>query len=309
MRSAPASGNVGRFQYTGQIFLAEVGLYHCKARAYHPALGRFLQTDPIGFAGGLNLYAYVGNDPVNATDPSGLSGDEIVVQGTRTGCSPGASCISGSADIRGFLNAFNQTRNDLFRDSFGPGKGGANGAPDDEIGQCESGNPSEALLDSAPPPAATAGRAAASAAATAGSRIATHPLAKAALLGVAAVLSGDSRRQQFDHYRHYGLAADAALFEGGMRRDSFAAPITDPLVSGREAQPYYSLPAIKGTPNSFYLVSIERGSVQVLGPTVVLPRPEFGPDRVGGLNEVVFPNGTPPGTVAGPFSLPECGAD
>jgi hypothetical protein len=38
---------------------------------YSPALGRFLQPDPIGYAGGSNLYAYVGNDPVNLTDPHG----------------------------------------------------------------------------------------------------------------------------------------------------------------------------------------------------------------------------------------------
>ncbi len=59
----PAPGNQGRFQYTGQMWLAEVGLYHYKARAYSPGLGRFLQTDPIGYAEGLNLYAYVGGDP------------------------------------------------------------------------------------------------------------------------------------------------------------------------------------------------------------------------------------------------------
>jgi RHS repeat-associated protein len=69
----PKSGNVGRFQYTGQIWLSELGLYHYKARLYSPYLGRFLQVDPVGYKDPLNLYAYVGNDPVNGNDPTGLT--------------------------------------------------------------------------------------------------------------------------------------------------------------------------------------------------------------------------------------------
>lgn len=68
----PGSANAGRFQYTGQMWFSDAGLYHYRARAYAPQLGRFFQTDPIGYGEGANLYAYVGADPINWIDPLGL---------------------------------------------------------------------------------------------------------------------------------------------------------------------------------------------------------------------------------------------
>ena len=67
----PGANNQGRFQYTGQTWLPDLGMYYYRARIYSPTLGRFMQTDPTGYADGMNWYAYVGNDPVNRVDPTG----------------------------------------------------------------------------------------------------------------------------------------------------------------------------------------------------------------------------------------------
>ena len=57
--------------YTGGLGVSNSGLYYAQQRYYDPHLGRWLTPDPIGFSGGLNLYAYPTN-PINYADPSGL---------------------------------------------------------------------------------------------------------------------------------------------------------------------------------------------------------------------------------------------
>ena len=58
--------------YTGREWDKETGLYYYRARYYDPMEGRFISKDPSGFEGGINLWAYVQNNPINRTDPSGL---------------------------------------------------------------------------------------------------------------------------------------------------------------------------------------------------------------------------------------------
>ena len=66
------------YLFTGQRYDAESGLYYYKARVYSPGLGRFLQRDPVGYLGGLNLFKYVDNNPVNYVDSQGLLGEKEV---------------------------------------------------------------------------------------------------------------------------------------------------------------------------------------------------------------------------------------
>jgi RHS repeat-associated protein len=71
-----ASGSlVNSFRYTGREFDTETNLYFYRARYYDPAAGRFLNEDPIGFRGGLDLYDFVLDNPMNMVDPFGLYPD------------------------------------------------------------------------------------------------------------------------------------------------------------------------------------------------------------------------------------------
>lgn len=101
-----ASGAVSTnsFQFTGREN-DPTGLYYLRARYYNPTWGRFISEDPIGLNGGINLYAYAGDSPLNLIDPTGLVGVGFIAGVSAEGGVPYYS--AGAQDASGagvFLN-------------------------------------------------------------------------------------------------------------------------------------------------------------------------------------------------------------
>jgi len=78
------------YLFTGRRFDPETANYYYRARYYKPTIGRFLQPDPISYDDGLNLYAYVRNNPVMNVDPYGLEAQPICckIRQTKVMCIP-----------------------------------------------------------------------------------------------------------------------------------------------------------------------------------------------------------------------------
>ena len=63
---------VNNFRFPGQYYDSETGLLYNYYRYYDPGTGRYITPDPIGLVGGINLYLYTQNNPINEIDPLGL---------------------------------------------------------------------------------------------------------------------------------------------------------------------------------------------------------------------------------------------
>ncbi|MCF6250771.1 MAG: RHS repeat-associated core domain-containing protein [Methylococcaceae bacterium] len=102
--SFPGTGNEQLF--TGRQLDVNTGLYYYRARYYDAEIGRFISEDPLGFQAGVNFYAYVGNNPVNFNDPSGLVRWGDLGNASLGLFSGGSGVVVGGATVLGGAGLF-----------------------------------------------------------------------------------------------------------------------------------------------------------------------------------------------------------
>jgi RHS repeat-associated protein len=99
------SGSSDGLAWKGLFYDSNTGLYYMRARWYDPETGRFMSEDPIGLSGGINMYAFAGDDPVNGRDPSADAGSFFRFRITKTASSsPGkvrtrSSCLPSAERV------------------------------------------------------------------------------------------------------------------------------------------------------------------------------------------------------------------
>lgn len=270
----PQSGNLGIFGYTGQAWQPTMGIWYYKARDYDPELGRFLQTDPIGYQGGLNLYAYVGNDPVNWIDPLGLitcDPDQVpVFRPLPPGKDPGVVYAPGR-----YFCANLPAAGGVGGGGGGSGGGSGNGGGGDKNGDgaCAVSPRSSAFL---PPPAPSSTVVNVLKGMTAVDVLGTLAL------GSMLLLSGDTKQSNGLTFRHYttragyqGIVESGAIMPGP---SGFSWFTTDIYTTGAKAQAYL---ALRQTPVGFF--SVNSKNLVLNGPPMIV-QPNYG--QPGGGTEV-----------------------
>ncbi|MFO0232265.1 MAG: RHS repeat-associated core domain-containing protein [Burkholderiales bacterium] len=119
----PAS--IGAFTYNprfpGQFYDVESNLHYNYFRDYDPRVGRYIQSDPIGLAGGINTYGYALGSPVNLVDPDGLAVTNPVSVGFALGA------VSGAVQTANALGGWSGNLGKIALGALGGGVSGAVG--------------------------------------------------------------------------------------------------------------------------------------------------------------------------------------
>jgi RHS repeat-associated protein len=116
MTLQPNATTIHPFGYTGRRWDPDLGLYYYRARWYDPQLGTFLETDPIGSLDYVNLYAYVGAEPGNGVDPTGMQ--VVTIGGGGESNSRGSYPLS-SPIMRDFSDSYSRAHPDRRTMYFG----------------------------------------------------------------------------------------------------------------------------------------------------------------------------------------------
>ena len=106
--------------YCGYRFDPETQLYYVRNRTYNPVLGRWIQRDPIGYAGGINLYGYVDSSPVGSFDPVGMAAIPTTVTGLMASLISNRGYFDGTLSSQG--SGYRARRHSYLSLSFVPSK-------------------------------------------------------------------------------------------------------------------------------------------------------------------------------------------
>jgi RHS repeat-associated protein len=269
-------------------------LYLTRYRLYSASLNRFLSSDPLGLAGGLNLYAYAEGDPLSYIDPLGLGAEKMWETGSYLG-DVGQFFLGYGDAVAGTVGGlYNMVRHPV---RAVQGLAGAIAHPvqtakavaESVADTWGSGNRGQGQI---------VGNALIAAATIAA------PYAKAG--GVTKAAAGSKGSTAISPYRytragetfqHYGYAEQAGNFVGGLKPGGYATPVKG--LTGTQAQSGLALPGGRPPPNAVYTVTPKPGTPIHVNPVT---QPAYG--RPGGLPEVQFYMGTHPGTVSGPMTIP-----
>ena len=272
---------VTNYRYTGKEIDPETNLYYYVARYYDPMMGRFITADSIVSdiydPQDLNRYAYCRNNPMKYVDPDGHAADTVW------------DLVNIGMGIASF--------------AYNVKTGNVSGAIVDAVGIV--GDSAAAVVPFLPGGVATgikAYRAADTAAdALKAARKGGEAVEQKAKAGSKVALAGGNAAiSEVRTFRHYGYAEDAIKFEGGLKPGSYATHGRGRPMHGKTAQEKLALPH-ETPPDAYYKVRVGTETPVIEHGTV---RATDVPKRPGGGIEYTFPEGTPSGSVNGPFPIP-----